>query len=241
MGLESNNNSSSDLSSLLPELPEPAWLLETCWQNGQLGGGFVESDVVFVDDDALGSAALGGSDLQREAAPESSEDATSTACNERVPAPVPKTNVVSNVDDARLVPAHLVELNKRFRGLPVFQVGNETLVFVAHLLVRVLSCACRAKKQFGLFRDKVFSKYRRQVPTKRWRMQMHKSAVYESYCTQYPLSRFKEPSVAITLEGLNAWLESGKMDMFLEREAAKCAVSCVEDHCTCDVHKDGVP
>lgn len=106
---------------------------------------------------------------------------------------------------AALVPAGLVDVPAEVRGVPVFRVGAEEVVFVAHLLTRVLACGCRAKKHFGLFRCKKFGEYRRQVPTRQWRMDMHTSEQYDAYRQQYGLSRFKEPSAAITLEGLRVW------------------------------------
>ncbi len=67
--------------------------------------------------------------------------------------------------------------------MPVFQQGQEQLVFIAHLLTRVMrcarsphlglfaylavpSCACRQKLHIGLFRCNKYKGYRRQVPTK---------------------------------------------------------------------------
>jgi len=136
---------------------------------------------------------------------------------------------------ATLVPQLLTnaKLPKSLQGVPVFCIGGEEVIFVAHLLTRILKCTCRAKKQFGLFRCKKFSQYRRQLSTRAWRMTMQKSEEYSVFSSVYGLSRFKEPSSAITLEGLKVWHSCGKMEAFVNREADKCASGCVGDKCTC--------
>ncbi len=53
-------------------------------------------------------------------------------------------------------------------------------------------------------------------------MAMNNSPQYQGYKRTYNLARFKEPSAAITLEGLQRWAASGALTAFAEREWDKC-------------------
>jgi len=134
----------------------------------------------------------------------------------------------------KLVPAELLMLPKEVEGVPVFHEGNEEVVFIAHLLARVMRCACRQKLHSGLFRCRKYKEFRRQVPTKAWRLKMNGSPEYAQYKQGYSLARFKEPSAAVTLEGLKQWVDIGALASFVEREWAKCKQQgCVKANCTC--------
>jgi len=130
---------------------------------------------------------------------------------------------------SRLVPE---ELPLELQGLPVFQVGDEHVVFVAHVLARVLECQCRANRHFGLFKDKKHNAFRRMVDTSNWRYDTHYANNYKQYRDRYSLLRVKDQSAAITVEGLLKW-HSGKMAVFVRKEANKCKQGCVQGKCTC--------
>jgi len=118
-------------------------------------------------------------------------------------------------------------------GVPVFRAGGEELVFIAHLLTRILPCTCRANRHFGLFKDKKFSPFRRTVDTTESRVPIHTSDAYDCYRAEYPLLRLKKDSAAITVEGLRKW-HAAKMTVFVSREANKCKnKGCVQGKCTC--------
>lgn len=146
-------------------------------------------------------------------------------------APSGPENVISQPQSrVRLVP--LPNLPKELRGIPVFEHNNEQIVFVTHILARVLPCLCRSSRHFGLFRCKVFGQYRRMIESSSWRADVHFSDAYSAYREAYPLMRLKDSSTAITLEGLLKWADS-KMNVFVRREAAKCKQGCVHAKCTC--------
>ncbi len=130
---------------------------------------------------------------------------------------------------SRLVPE---TLPAELAGLPVFEVDGEHIVFVAHVLTRVLECQCRANRHFGLFKDKKHVSFRRMVDTSNWRYDTHFSDSYKQHRERYSLLRVKDQSAAITLEGLLKW-HSGKMAVFVRKEANKCKQGCVEGKCTC--------
>jgi len=90
---------------------------------------------------------------------------------------------------SRLVPE---ELPLELQGLPVFQVGDEHVVFVAHVLARVLECQCRANRHFGLFKDKKHNAFRRMVDTSNWRYDTHYANNYKQYRDRYSLLRVKD-------------------------------------------------
>ena len=118
-------------------------------------------------------------------------------------------------------------------GLPVFDVDGEELCFISHLLVRILSCACRANRHFGLFKDKRYGSFRRAVNTGELRRNLVDSTEYEPFRRKYPLVRLKKDSAAVTLQGLLKW-HAGKMPVFVAREANKCkSKGCVQGKCTC--------
>ena len=138
-------------------------------------------------------------------------------------------------------------------GIPVFRVGGEEVVFLAHILNRglfvcvrlcvffflsveylVLYCQCRSSRHFGMFRDKKFSEFRRMVDTSEWRVALHHEESYEGFREGYSLLRLRDSSVAITLEGLNKWCATSRCKKFREREAAKCKRDgCIKNRCTC--------
>jgi len=124
------------------------------------------------------------------------------------------------------------ELPAELQGLPVFQVGDEHIVFVAHVLARVLECQCRANRHFGLFKDKKHCAFRRMVDTSNWRYDTHYASNYAQHRERYSLLRVKDQSAAITVEGLLKW-HSGKMSVFVRKEANKCKLGCVHGKCTC--------
>ena len=130
---------------------------------------------------------------------------------------------------SRLIPC---SLPAELAGLPVFRVGDEEVVFVAHILTRVLVCQCRANRHFGLFKDKKFGMFRRMIDTSEWRLSTHMSDDYETYRKDYSMLRFKDSSAAITVEGLLKW-HATKMPIFVDKEAAKCRLGCVDKKCTC--------
>jgi hypothetical protein len=144
--------------------------------------------------------------------------------NETSPAS-PQPDVSRLVENAEL-PAELA-------GVPVFLEKGERVVFVAHVLQRVLECQCRANRHFGLFKDKKHVEFRRTVDASSWRFQTHYSDSYEHHRENYSLLRLRDSAAAITLEGLFKWANS-KMATFKRKEAAKCAISCVEGKCTCE-------
>ena len=125
-----------------------------------------------------------------------------------------------------------VDLPAELAGVPVFSEKGEQLVFVAHILQRVLECQCRANRHFGLFKDKKHVQFRRTVDTSSWRFQTHYSQSYADYREHYSLLRLRDSAAAITLEGLLKWAGS-KLPVFVRKEANKCQVSCVEGKCTC--------
>ncbi len=124
------------------------------------------------------------------------------------------------------------ELPLELQGLPVFQVGEERVVFVAHVLARVLECQCRANRHFGLFKDKKHNAFRRMVDTSNWRYDTHYASNYKQHRDRYSLLRVKDQSAAITVEGLLKW-HSGKLAVFVRKEANKCKMGCVQGKCTC--------
>lgn len=138
-------------------------------------------------------------------------------------------------DTPRLVPAVLAQLPSDLAGMPCFESGNgQRFVFWAHLLTRVLRCSCRAKLHSGMLRYGKLAAHRREIPTRQWRRVVESSPEYaEGYRATYPMAHFKEPSLALTLEGVHQWM-AGDMAKFVERERQKCAsVGCIPERCTC--------
>lgn len=119
-------------------------------------------------------------------------------------------------------------------GLPVVEVGGESVVFISHLLLRVLVCQCRARRHFGLFKDKKFIGYRRSIDCSVLKHELHDDPAYLEYRERYPVNRLKSTAAAITVEGLKKWMDSGKMDCFVAREEHKCLQGCIKAECTCE-------
>merc|ERR1711991_1101467 len=145
---------------------------------------------------------------------------------ESVPVPEPSVTKVDLVLD--------LDVPMECSGIPVFRVDGEEIVFLAHILSRVLYCHCRTSRHFGLFRDKKFSQYRRMIDTSGWRIDLHYDPKYENKKEDYSLLRLKDSSVALTLEGLNKWCATSKCERFRAREENKCKKDgCVKNRCTC--------
>lgn len=125
-----------------------------------------------------------------------------------------------------------VPLPPELDGVPVFRIDGRTVVFIAHLLSRILPCLCRANRHFGLFKDKKYGDARCVVDASQVRP-LQSTAAYAAYSERYPVARLKNTAAAVTVEGLLKW-HGGKMAVFVSREAKKCAnKGCVKDKCTC--------
>ena len=70
------------------------------------------------------------------------------------------------------------------------------------------------------------------IDTSEWRLATHMSDDYQTYRQDYSLLRVKDSSAAITVEGLLKWHQT-KMPIFVDKEAAKCRLGCVDKKCTC--------
>jgi len=144
----------------------------------------------------------------------------------------PEPAVVAAAADLELTSTQIEGLE----GLPVFRVGGEEVVFVAHVLQRVLPCTCRLNRHHGLFKCKKFGRFRRQIDTSERRHDIQAADAYDLYRNSYPMTRLRRNAGAITVEGLSQW-KATKMDVFVSREVAKCKRGCVKGKCTCPAKK----
>lgn len=145
--------------------------------------------------------------------------------------------ITSTNNDSKSLDVEIVVgsvLPQECEGIPIFRVNGEEVVFLTHILSRVLYCHCRSSNHFGMFRDKKFGEFRRTIDTSRWRVEHHYDTHYENFRSLYPLLRLRDSSIAITLEGLNKWCSSGKCSKFKLREEKKCrGKGCIKNRCTC--------
>lgn len=166
-----------------------------------------------------------------------SRDNSSTELQQQPAAAVTRKLAAPRSSSGRVRLATEVELPASLRGLPVIEVEGELVVFISHLLARVLKCQCRARRHFGLFKDKKFGQFRRSIDCSSLKHSLHDEPSYLGYRERYPVNRLKNTAAAITVEGLLKWSEF-KMGLFVAREENKCLKGCVKAECTCSqTHK----
>jgi hypothetical protein len=113
------------------------------------------------------------------------------------------------------------EVPQCVEGVPLFfgNIGDKSIHFflLAHILDKILPCKCRTKDLYGMFRTKSLSNYRFTINISRL-LKLLKN-IPENYQKIY----IRDNPVAITLEGIEFWIKSGKYDKFINREQGKCS------------------